>query len=260
MKKVVLIIALLTWIGTFGQLTNTNNTTNTSNINTGVFGSPTNSLGLQGAEEGTITVNPIDIWKIEGFGSARDFDDIRFGSVPTDGSVLLFDEWENRGVIEVEDKRYIFNNMNFHMVKSTFMSKIDNDSVVSFDLSTFNRIVINDLVFKSIYNPARRANETFQVIYESQAFSILKTYEIVIREADPNPMTNRSKRKIQKKANYHLKKGNSIKPFKLRKKSILQLAGDKSGELEKYAKENRLSFNKDEDVTRLLTIIMNRQG
>ena len=257
MKKIVLLIAVGCFVGVHGQVTN-QTTNTTSNVNTGVFGSPSNSLGLIGADEGTLIINPTDLIKIEGFGSARDFDDIRLGGAPTDGNVLLFEDWKNRGVIEVEDKRYIFDNMNFHLVKSVFMSKIDKDSVVSFDLSTFNRIVINDLVFKSIYNPATRGNENFQVIYENPKVSILKNYEIVVTEADPNPMINRQKRKIEKKGTYYIKKGNSIKPFKFKKKNIAALAGDRSGEMIQYAKTNKLSFREDRDVSRMLTLFMNK--
>ena len=255
MKKVVLLIASLASCVAVSQSSNPNiMDPNSPFASTARFN---NNLGLESQFEQTLIINRIDINKIEAFGSARDFDDIRFGRVPTDGSVMLFNEWENRGVIEVDDKRYIFSNMNFHLLQSTFMSKIDNDSVVSFDLSTFNRIVINDLTFKSIYNPAKSANENFQVIYEGSDMSILKNYEIVVREASPNPMVNRKNRKIQKKGHYFLKDGNSIKPFKFKKKSIVALAGDKSEDMIEYAKINSLSFRDDKDVSRMLALFVN---
>jgi len=248
MKKNVLLIAILASVGLYAQ----------GGGDSAVFGSPTNSVGLVEAEYNTIEFNNLDISKIDGFASIRDFDDMRFSKAPVDGTVLLFDKWENQGVIEVEDKRYVFSNMNYHVKRATFMSKIDNDSVVSFDLSTFNRIVINDMSFKSIYNPAKRANETFQVIYEGEDFSILKTYSVEVREANPNPMINRGKTKIMKKSAYFMQKDNTIKPLKLKKKSLLGLAGDRSEEMMKYAKKNKLSFKRDEDVTKLFTNIMNK--
>ena len=72
MKKIVLLIAVGCFVGVHGQVTN-QTTNTTSNVNTGVFGSPSNSLGLIGADEGTLIINPTDLIKIEGFGSARDF-------------------------------------------------------------------------------------------------------------------------------------------------------------------------------------------
>lgn len=202
-------------------------------------------------------INNIDVNKIRGWASLSDFDDIVLYTPSIQGSVFLFDKWENRGVIEVDEKRYVFFNMNYHVKKATFMTKISDDSIVSFDLSTFDRIVINDKPFKSIYNPAKRANDTFEVIYEGEDFSLLKTYSLHITESNPNPMINRSKSKIKKKSSYYLKEGNSIKKFKFKKKNLLALAGDKASELELYAGKNKLSFREDDDVRRMFTNIMN---
>lgn len=227
--------------------------------NGGLGGIPplSNAQGLEDNAIGNNITTNIDINKIDGWASIDDFDTILLAKAGTDGSVYLFDEWENRGVIEVDDKRYIFSNMNYNVKRSAFQSKIGQDSVVSFDLSTFDRIVINDKAFKSIYNPSKRANENFEVIYEGSDMAILKGYVIEITEANPNPMINRSKRKILTKERYYVKKKNSIKSMKFKKKGILALAGDKSADLERYAKKNKLSFKDESDVRRMLTNVLN---
>lgn len=213
-----------------------------------------NSDGLRNPED---QITNIDVNKIRQWASLTDFDDITLSRAAIEGSVFLFDQWENNGVIEVGDKRYVFGNMNYHVKKATFMTKISEDSIVSFDLSTFDRIVINDKPFKSIYNPSKRANDTFEVIYEGKDLALLKVYSLEITEANPNPMINRSKSKIKKKSTYYLKKGNSIKRFKFKKKNLLELAGNKSADLELYAEKNKLSFKKDDDVRRMFTNMMN---
>lgn len=49
--------------------------------------------------------------------SFGEFDDIEFNKRGLDGTVYLFDKWENNGVIEVENKRYEFSNINFNINK-----------------------------------------------------------------------------------------------------------------------------------------------
>ena len=225
------------------------------NTTSSVFGSSGNSVGLFDNEVSQNINTNIDVNKLEGIG-ILEFDNLRLSKGNIDGSFYLYDQWENRGVIEVEDKRYVLSNMNYDVRKGTFMSQINQDSLVTFDITTFDRVLINDRPFKSIYNPSKRANETFEIIFEGPDFSILKGYAIEITEANPNPMINRSKRRVLKKSSYFVKKRNSIKRFKMKKKNLLALAGDKKGQLENYAKANRLSFKKDNDVRRMMVNVL----
>ncbi|PQB04914.1 hypothetical protein [Aureitalea marina] len=250
MKLIAFSLGLLVTIQSFGQLQDVN----PSAGNLGGIPAFDDADGLRNPES---LITNIDVQKIRGWASLTDFDDIILSRADAEGSVYLFDQWENRGVIEVDDKRYIFTNMNYNVRSGNFMSKISQDSVVIFDISTYDRLVINDKPFKSIYNPSKRGNEVYEVIFEGPDFSLLKGYSIHVVEANPNPMVNRSRTKITKKEFYYVKDGNSIKDFKFKKKAILALAREESGELEEYAKTNDLSFKKEDDVRRMLTNLMN---
>jgi hypothetical protein len=198
-------------------------------------------------------IQNIDVQKILGWASVTEFDDIRLSKLDVNGSVFLFDEWDNKGAIEVGDKRYIFSNMNFSVRSSVFMSKISEDSVVSFDISAYDRILINDRPFKSIYNPGKNGNQVFEVIYEGEDFSLLKNYYLHISESSPNPMVNRARTKIIKKKDYFILVEGVVEPFRMKKKSLLELVGDRGDDLEAYAKAHGLSFRKDEDVRAMLS-------
>lgn len=246
MKLNVIFFCLLLTTVSFAQLQDVN----PSAGNLGGIPAFDDADGLRNPES---LITNIDVQKIRGWASLTDFDDIILSRADAEGSVYLFDQWENRGVIEVEDKRYIFTNMNYNVRSGNFMSKISQDSVVIFDIGAYDRLVINDKAFKSVYNPSKRGNEVYEVIYEGPDFAILKGYSIHVVEANPNPMVNRSKTKITKKEAYYLKENNTIKTFRFKKKNILALAGEESEDLEQYARTNDLSFKKEDDVRRMLT-------
>ena len=100
----------------------------------------------------------------------------------------------------------------------------------------------------------------YQIVFECPDYSIVKEYAIEIREANPNPMINRSKRKIIQKEYYYKLVGQRLERFKMKKKNILALAGDQSEQLEAFAKSNRLSFKEDSDVADILIHLYKMQN
>ena len=223
-----------------------------------VFGSSTNSVGLFQGEEGTLLINVDDIQKIEGVASIRDFDNWRDSQV-TEGSVLLFDDWAPRGYVFAGDKKYVFPKMNYDILEGAVVSQFKQDSIFNLGVSGYDRIVFNNVVFKSIFTPKRGGNAMYQVVFECPEYSIVKEYAIEIREANPNPMINRQKRKIIQKEYYYKLVGNRLERFKFKKKNILALAGDQADDLEAYAKANSLSFKEDSDVADLLVHLYKMQ-
>ncbi len=243
MNRIVLVLFLFTGLG-FAQEPQV--------TNSAVFGSSSNSLGLFQGQEGTLVINFEDIQKIEGVASIRDFDNWRLSKEATDGTVYLNDTWAEKGYVYAGDKKFVFPKMNFHVAEGAVVSKFQQDSIFTFGTTGYDKIVFNNTVFKSIYTPARGGNVMYEVVFESPEFSILKTYSIEVRESSPNPMVNRSRRKIVKNSHYSKLEGTKIRDFKLKKKDVLALAGDQKKALENYAKSNRLSYKDDEDVSQML--------
>ena len=67
-------------------------------------------------------------------------------------------------------------------------------------------------------------------------------------------MLNRSTDKNVQKEFYFIMQNNSIKPFRLKKSSLLDLMSSSQAKAaERYAKENRLSYKDDADINQILT-------
>ena len=198
--------------------------------------------------------NPNEWSKI--MGVFYEFDDIRFGKMGFEGSVYLFDEWENKGVIVIGKKRYIVDNINFHIVQSVFMSKIEGDSTFVYNAKGIDEIYVKDKLYKNFYNSNEGTNKFYEVIYEDQKTTILKGYTVTLIQASPNPMVNRSKNKIKRHSSYYIFKNGGIQSFKLKKSSILNLIGnDYVQNLQQYVKDNNLSYKKENNVIKMLNYV-----
>ena len=198
--------------------------------------------------------NPNEWSKI--MGVLYQFDDIRFGKMGFDGSVYLFDEWENKGIIVVGNKRYVISNINFHISQDAIMSKIEEDSTFVFNFQGIDKILINNRVFKSFYNSSKVKNKVYEVIYENQEIALLKGYTVSLIEASPNPMVNRYINKIKRTSNYYIYKNGAIQSFKLKKSNIQNLVSkEKTQKLEQYVKDNNLSYKKENNVIKMLNYI-----
>ncbi|MFT5863079.1 MAG: hypothetical protein ACI828_001735 [Flavobacteriales bacterium] len=170
------------------------------------------------------------------------------------GSVYLFDNWKNSAIIEtVENKRYKVNTVNFNAKANTIEARINGDSIFTFDYTNIDRVLINNRTFKNSYSPVEGGYRIFEVIAETKDFSIYKDYTLDIKEGNPNPMLAQANDKYVLKDKYYMKKGKSFKKMKLKKSSVLKLAGKKAGELEAFAKKNRLSFKNERDLQKIAT-------
>lgn len=220
--------------------------------NSAIFGSSSNSLGLFQADEATVIYNVNDISKIDGVASIRDFESWRSSGEVTDGSIYLFDDWVSKGYVVAGDKKFVFPKMNYDVRQGALVSKFTKDSIFNIGRSGYDVALVNGMVFKSLYNPARGGNVMYQVIYEGPDYSLVKEFSIEIKESDPNPMVNRSRRKIIKKEHYYKMEGARFTKFKPNKKAISQLAGDKAKDLLSYAKKAKLSIKDDAELVKIL--------
>ena len=189
---------------------------------------------------------------LSSFGSSATFFNPKKAVV---GSVHLFKNWKNYAVIITNDKqKFSLSNINFNIERNTFESKIGQDSLFTFSFNNIDKFVVNNKIFKNFY--FKNNNRVFEIIYESDEFSILKSYRVQLIEGSTNPMVNRKNSKLVQKSSYYIKNGANIKPFKLSKKKVLGLANgdqEKLQKMEKYAKSNKLSYKKADDVQRILT-------
>ena len=176
------------------------------------------------------------------------------------GSVYLFDEWNNNAEIHtLSNERFLVRNINLNINRNAFEAKLtDSDSIFSFNFNNIKQIVINDKTYKNYYY--NDDNRVYEIIYESNKFSIMKGFSIKLVSSSGNPMVNRSNDKYAKFSSYFIKKNNSIKPFKLRKRSIYNLLNDDKNiisRIESYVVNKKLSYKREDDVVQILDYAFN---
>ena len=176
------------------------------------------------------------------------------------GSVYLFDEWTNSAEIHtLSNERFLVRNINLNINRNAFEAKLnDSDSIFSFNFNNISKIIINDKTYKNyFYNDD---NKVYEIIYEAENFSIMKGFSIKIVSKGANPMLNRANDKYAKFSSYFIKMNNSIKVFKLRKKSIYNLLNnDKSiiSRVDVYIRSKNLSYKNEDDVVQILDYAFN---
>lgn len=175
------------------------------------------------------------------------------------GAIHLFPSWRNTGVFTVTglNKKLLIRNINYNLRRQVFESKMGRDSIFTFSLDNVEELLINQREFRSLFVPGERGYRLFEVIFEADSFAILKSHYLTVNEGSDNPMVNRPSRYVQSQ-DYYIKRGNSYKPFRMRKKDVLRAAADQAGAVEDFADEHDLSFKKDQDVKRMLTEIINK--
>ena len=176
------------------------------------------------------------------------------------GSVYLFDEWDNSAEIHtLSNERFLVRNINLNINRNAFEAKLtDSDSIFSFNFNNIKHVAINDKIYKNYYY--NDDNRVYEIIYETEKFSIMKGFSVKLVKGHYNPMVRMSNDKYAKFSSYFIKLNNSIKPFKLRKKSVINLlSADKNNisRLETYVNAKKLSYKKEKDVIQILDYAFN---
>lgn len=169
-----------------------------------------------------------------------------------DGTVYLFEDWNNAGVIYANtNERFALSNINLNIERNSFESKVGKDSLFSFNFNNIEKFVINGRTFKNYY--WEDDNRVYEIIYENKDWSIIKGFKIVEVTGSANPMLNRSRDRMVRKKFYYIKDEKGIRYFKLKKSKILKLVDEKEvARVQNYAKTNKLSYKKEEDVRKIL--------
>jgi hypothetical protein len=180
------------------------------------------------------------------------FDNFQFNNKGLDGSIYLFENWENRGEIQIESKKYVVSNINYNIKHNKILMRIEGDSTFVFDIINLDKLSINGRQFTSVYNANENDNRIYEVIYQDNNRSLLKGYFVSFIEASPNPMVNRGRNEIKQGHSYFIYENGKLKPFRMKKSNTLSLVNnDKSKELERYVKSKHLSYKKEKDMVKI---------
>lgn len=183
------------------------------------------------------------------FGSMLYVNNPKFRTI---GTYYLFDNWDNYCVIHTSgNKKFAVRNLNLNLRRNIFESKVGNDSLFAFNFNNIEKIVIDGKVYKNYFwNDDSRV---YEVLYENDNMQLLKGFDVKFVEGSANPMLNRKYDKFVRKEYYFVRIDGKIKPIKLKKKKILKLLDQKNVmKVEEYAKRNKLSFNDEEEIGKIL--------
>jgi len=169
------------------------------------------------------------------------------------GTKYLFNDWNNRGFLYTsKGEKIALNNMNLNLQGNVFVTRIANSAVYTFSFNNLEKVIIRNKTYRKYYYNGSKS--VFEVVHETDAFSLLKRHTVEFVPGSPNPMLNK-KDKYIRKFSYFVKLGNKMKPFKLKKKSILELVRAnevKIAEIDTFVASNNLSFKNESDVKRIL--------
>jgi hypothetical protein len=191
--------------------------------------------------------NELEWSKISGM--LAQFDDVDLEKRNIKGSIYLFETWDNKGEIFVGQKKYVINNINFHLEKEVFMSQLGKDSTLIYEKNKFNKVLVNGRIFKYLDVPNDNITKAHEIIYEGKNLSLFKSFSATFIERSKNPMVNRPESVIKHKSKYYILKNKQLVFFKPNKRNMKDLLDkDKFKDLKLYLKQYNLSFRKDEDL------------
>lgn len=231
MKNLLLLSSLLSSMSLIGQSLDNNNVSVTNNTSNTMLSA---SNGMQSSYgSSAYFVNPLRA---------------------VDGTVYLFEDWSNSGIIyATTNEKYSLKNINLNIERNSFESKVGQDSLFSFNFNNIDKFVVNGRTFKNYYWDDD--NRVYEIIYENENWSLIKGFKIVEVSGSANPMLNRTRDRIIRKAFYYLKDDSGINTFIMKKNKILKLLNKKesgSEEVLRYVKSNKLSFKREKDVVKIL--------
>lgn len=174
-----------------------------------------------------------------------------------EGTQYLFDNWLQSGKIYFTDKIYLINSINYNIQAERFEFKISNDSVFALNHGSFYKVEIKGKFFSRHLDPDYQRNTYFEDIIHFKNKLLLKKYEVKIIEGQINPLTMQKLQqdKFVKNEKYYILNDNSEETvkIKLKKSTIMSFIEEKDKSITKdFARENGLSFNKTEDVVKIL--------
>lgn len=174
-----------------------------------------------------------------------------------DGTVYLFDNWDNYAVIYTDNhQRFSLRNINLNIQRNNFESKVGRDSLFSFSFNNIEKFVINDRTFKNYYWDDD--NRVYELIAQGKNFEILKGFFVTYIEGNSNPMLNRKNDKYVRSEKYFVRKDDKISSLILKKSRVLKFLNLNEQEKQKvltFADDRKLSFKKEEDLRKIIEFV-----
>jgi hypothetical protein len=170
-----------------------------------------------------------------------------------DGTVYLFSSWEGQNTVyDTDNQKFVLQNLNYNILTKMLETKRGKDSLFTLEAKKVNFVNHASKTYR-FYN-IRGTLELFQELYASDNVKFLKGFNTAVKEGVINPLTQvyLQNEKVFIEEKYYIKvKSGNFDEFKLKKRSVLKLMGDKGPQIKQYAYAEKLSYKSDEDLVKM---------
>lgn len=169
------------------------------------------------------------------------------------GSQYLFDSWAGQYTIvsKTGAKTQLFN-LNYNISSKKIESFISKDSVFQYDLNQFDYIVKFNKKYK-VYNN-NKIEGLFLELFSNNKLYFYKEVNVSVEEGTLNPLTQEliTDNQYVKKNIYYIVANDKFEKIKLNKSDLLKCLSDKDELIKVFVKENKLTYNSEEDFLKIL--------
>lgn len=171
--------------------------------------------------------------------------------------IYSYSNWNNNGVIFMNNEEYYLANLNFNVTTNSFESRIKRDELFSYKSANLDSVIINEHLFKKV------GNYFYEVIFEKENNLLLKKHDIKYKPGSINRIDGKqAKGTTSLTYKYLIKSDDEVKMIELNKKSILGLLEEEKERenLEAYVREENLSYKKEKDTAKIFDFIIENSG
>jgi len=162
------------------------------------------------------------------------------------GSPFLFSSWNNSGVLYYEGNSYALKKLNYNILSDDIGTLKGVDSVLTYEKVKIDSFSVSKKMFK------KYLDSFYEVLSDGSKTSLLKKYEVSIIDGMFNPIDGtKEKSRFKITDDYYKIINNDIVKFYPSKKSVLNSFKEYDIEMNKYIKQNKLSFKKEKDLIQI---------
>ncbi|SIS91266.1 hypothetical protein [Belliella pelovolcani] len=137
-----------------------------------------------------------------------------------------------------------------------FLSKVYeykfNGELYEIDFSDLKSILFVEekMLFRILMIDGKKSKDLYQILFENEVLSLIKKVDFGLIDQNTDSYSNtNNKRRIVKNESFYIYRDESLFSFKKNKRSFISILPEELKErAENFFKENKVSFNKEEDL------------
>jgi hypothetical protein len=165
------------------------------------------------------------------------------------GTVFLFEDWNNKSVVYSIFNTYQLDKLNYNMLNDNFSVELSKDSLYILSKEKIDSVSIDSRTF--VKRKLDNKVSFYEKIVQTKSIVLLKKYDVSQKEGSFNPLDGKTSPSVLYKEETYYIDNNGLTKIKPSKKTILPYFKDKANEVNKFLKENKISFKKDSDLKEL---------